>query len=235
LHKQYPQILFHVIVNPYLITKEIQNGIPSALQLDNPKSELSQRVKQIHRYLVIADLWTEPHSPWQNPAELIGVEYLKFHAQVLLGRIGAPDSMWFLAQDYLAHVHNPCANRQTNWQIPQHVSRDPRATPDISHISIFYWFKTTKKLGFFVGFTDNLGYILTFKILKADLRAVLHKIVVRSAADPTHRNKHATFKSDVQETLDKLDIRPSALFHRKTESKQRARKQSDDVSTRTRS
>jgi hypothetical protein len=74
-----------------------QHGIPSALRRDNAKSEMSQRVKvcQIHRDLVIADQWTEPHSPWQNPAELNGiyVKYLKSHAQVLLDRTGAQDSM----------------------------------------------------------------------------------------------------------------------------------------------
>jgi hypothetical protein len=59
-----------------------QHGIPSALRRDKTKSEMSQRVKQIHRDLVIADQWTEPHSPWQNPAELNGFKYLKSHAQV---------------------------------------------------------------------------------------------------------------------------------------------------------
>jgi hypothetical protein len=40
-------------------------GIPSAaLQRDNAKSDISQRVKDIHRDLIIADKWTEPHSPW---------------------------------------------------------------------------------------------------------------------------------------------------------------------------
>jgi hypothetical protein len=36
---------------------------------------MSQRVKDIHRDLIIADQWTEPHSPLQNPAELNGVKY----------------------------------------------------------------------------------------------------------------------------------------------------------------
>jgi len=223
-----------------------QNGIPSALRRDNAKSEMSQRVKNIHRDLVIADQWTEPHSPWQNPAELNGVKYLKSHAQVLLDRTGAPDSMWFLAQDYLAHVHNLSANRQINWQIPQQVSRG--GTPDISHILMFYWFEpvlyldpvakfpeTTERPGYFVGFADNVGDVLTFKILKNDLSTVLHRSVVRSAADPGHLNKRVTFKSDVQETLDKLDTRPSVLFPRNIESKQRSRKPNDDISTRTRS
>jgi hypothetical protein len=47
---------------------------------------MSQRVKEIHRDLIIADQWTEPHIPWQNRAELNGVKSLKSHAQVLLDR-----------------------------------------------------------------------------------------------------------------------------------------------------
>jgi hypothetical protein len=104
---------------------------------------------------------------------------------------------------------------------------------------MFYWFEpvlyldpvakfpeTTEedKPGFFVGFADNLGDFLTFKILKNDLSTVLHRSVVRSAAEPTRRYKRVTYKSDIQETLDKLDTRPSALFPRNTESKQRSRK-----------
>jgi hypothetical protein len=76
-----------------------QRGIPSALRRDNAKSEMSHRVRQIHRDLVIADQWTEPHSPWQNPAELNCVKYLKSHAQVILDRTGVPDTLWFLAQE----------------------------------------------------------------------------------------------------------------------------------------
>jgi hypothetical protein len=63
---------------------------------------MSQRVKDIHRDLIISDQWTEPHSPWQNAAELNGVKDLKPHAQVLLDRTGASDNLWFLAKDYLA-------------------------------------------------------------------------------------------------------------------------------------
>jgi hypothetical protein len=70
-----------------------QHGIPSAVRRDYAKSEMRQQVRQIHRDLVIADQWTEPHIPWQNPAELNGVKYLRSHAQVLLDRAGAPDKV----------------------------------------------------------------------------------------------------------------------------------------------
>jgi hypothetical protein len=70
---------------------------------------------------------------------LNGVKYLKSHAQVLLDRTGAPDNLWFLAQDYLSHALNQSTNRQLNWKIPERVSTG--GTPDTSHILMFYWFE----------------------------------------------------------------------------------------------
>jgi hypothetical protein len=64
---------------------------------------------------------------------------------------------------------------------------------------MFYWFEpvlfldpvskfpeTTERPGYFVGSADNVGDALTFKILKNDLVTVLHRSVVRSAADASH-------------------------------------------------
>jgi hypothetical protein len=101
---------------------------------------MSQRVKDIHRDLIIDDQWTQLHSPWQNSAELNGVKYLKSHAQVLLDMTGTTENLWFLAQDYLSHDHNLSANRQLNWKIPEQVSRGG-GTRDISHILMLYWFE----------------------------------------------------------------------------------------------
>jgi hypothetical protein len=101
---------------------------------------------------------------------LNGVKYLKSHAQVNLDRIGAPDSLRFLAQYYLSHVHNLSANRQLNWKIPEQLSRGRSGTPYISHILMFYWFEpvlyldpvpkfpeTTERVGYFIGSADDVG------------------------------------------------------------------------------
>jgi hypothetical protein len=66
------------------------------------------------------------HMPWQSLAELNGAKYLRSHAQVLLDITSIQDSIWFLAQDYLAQVHNLSTNRQIDWKIPE------------SHILMFY-------------------------------------------------------------------------------------------------
>jgi hypothetical protein len=120
-----------------------------------------------------------------------------------LDRTGAPDNLWFLAQDYLAHVLNLSANQQINWKIPEQVSR--------GDIPMFYWFEPVlyldpvsifrfpeipERLVYFVGFADNIGDALTFKILKNDLVTVLHGSMVRSVADACYWNKLVSFKSD---------------------------------------
>jgi hypothetical protein len=115
---------------------------------------------------------------------------------------------------------------------------------------MLYWFEpvlyldpvakfpeTTEKdnPGFYVGFSDNVGDFLTFKILKNDLSAVLRRSVVRSAADPMHRNKRVTFKPDTQEVLEILYTIHGPTIYSNNQPKQRSRQSNDDVSNRTRS
>jgi hypothetical protein len=64
---------------------------------------MSQCTQQIHSGLLIADQWTEPQSKcWKS------------HAQVLMDRTCATNTLWFLAQDYFLHVHNLSVNRHIN-------------------------------------------------------------------------------------------------------------------------
>jgi hypothetical protein len=72
--------------------------------------------------------------------------------------------------------------------------------------------------------------------LKNDLVTVLHRSVVRSAADASHQNRRVSFKSDVQESLKLLDTKPSLTFVWKdSHHKHRSRKINYDVSNKTRS
>jgi hypothetical protein len=178
---------------------------------------------------------------------LNGVHYSKSHAQVLLDRTGVPENLWLLAQDYLEHVHNLSENRQLNWKIREQVSRG--GISDISHILMFYWFEpvlyldpvsnfyypeTTERPGYFVGFADDVGGELTFKILKNDLVTVFHRSVVRSEADANNRNKRVSFMSGVQESIKLLDTKPSFVL-KEIHYKFKSRKTNDYLSSRTRS
>jgi hypothetical protein len=103
-------------------------------------------------------------------------------------------------------------------------------------VSKFQFSETTERTEYFVDFADNVGDALTFKILKNDLVTVLHRSVVRSAADASHRNRRVSFKSDVQESLKLLDTKPSLTFVWKdSHHKHKSRNTNNDVSSRTRS
>ena len=177
-----------------------RRGIPHTLRRDNAKEETSEEVQKLHRDYVVADEFTEPHSPWQNPAEGGGVRFLKAHAEVLMNRSGAPDYLWFLCHEYICAVHECCANEHINWETP--LQKSGEGTPDISHIMQFRWYepvyyynpntshpKTKEEPGYFVGFGENVGDALTFKILTLDTRRIIHRSVVRSALDPKAPNK----------------------------------------------
>ena len=53
-------------------------GIPHTLRRDNARSEMSEKVLNLQHDMVIADEYTEPYMPWQNPAEGGGARFLKF-------------------------------------------------------------------------------------------------------------------------------------------------------------
>ena len=83
-------------------------------------------------------------------------------------------------------------------------------------------------------FAHNVGDVMTFKILNNDLNTVLHRIMVRSAADTNHWNYRASFKSDVQDSIRKLGKKPSVDL-RKSNSKDKSKRLKQLVSARTRS
>ena len=51
--------------------------------------------------------------------------------------------------------------------------------------------ETKEDPGYFVGFGENVGDALTFKILTQDCKQVLHRSVVRAAIDPKRQNRRA--------------------------------------------
>ena len=72
-----------------------QDGIPHTLRRDNARSENSEAIKAIHRELIIADEFSEPHNQQQNPAENLGVKSVKERGAVIMDRTNSPANTWF--------------------------------------------------------------------------------------------------------------------------------------------
>ena len=58
---------------------------------------------------------------------------------------------------------------------------------------------------YFVGFSENVGDAFCYKILKQDMKSILHRSVVRSAEDPSRRNRRVHFNNITDDILEKKD------------------------------
>ena len=106
------------------------HGAPSALRRDNAKEEQSEIVKDINREYMITDQYTEPYHPQQNPVESCAIRYLKGQVHVILDLTGAPGSLWYMAAQYIADIHNICSDSSLpNEMTPLQYQRG--ITPDI--------------------------------------------------------------------------------------------------------
>ena len=172
-----------------------EHGAPSCLRRDNAKEEQNSDVQRILRNRVVKDEFTEPHHPQQNPVERHAIRWLKMSVPALLDRVNAPDTLWFMASQYLSQVHNICADESLNWQVP--IAVRTGITPDISAFlqfrfwePILYldpeaaWPSSKEKPGRFLCPADNYGDALTYWIYDEASRYILCRSVVR----PRSRN-----------------------------------------------
>ena len=59
---------------------------------------------------MIGDQLTEPYNPQQNPVESSAIRYLKSQVMMVLDQTGAPDSLWYMAAQYIADIRNICSD-----------------------------------------------------------------------------------------------------------------------------
>ena len=167
------------------------HGAPSALRRDNAKEEQSEIVKDIHREYMIKDQLTEPYHPQQNPVESNAIRYLKGQVHVILDQTGAPDSLWYMAVQYIADIHNICSDSNLpNGMTPIQYQRG--VTPDISAYLQFTfwqpvlyldheseWPSSKERSGRWIGLAQGIGDMLTFWILDDQSKQILARSVVR--------------------------------------------------------
>ena len=168
-----------------------EHGAPSALRRDNAKEEQSEEVKDINREYMIKDQLSEPYNPQQNPVESNAIRYLKGQIHMLLDRTGAPDSLWFMAAQYAADVHNICSDAKHPSGITP-LQYQQGATPDISAYLQFtfwepilyldheaIWPSSKERSGRWLGIAHNIGDALTFWILDDQSKYILARSVIR--------------------------------------------------------
>ena len=134
---------------------------------------------------------SEPHKQNQNFAER-QYQDVKRNVNTLMDRTGSPASTWLLCLMWVCYVMNYTYNKSIDG-IP--MQKLTGSTSDISPLLCFEWWEpvyykaydqgfpsdSREERGRFVGVAENVGHVMTFKILTDDTKRVVYRSNVRSA------------------------------------------------------
>ena len=192
-----------------------KRGAMDTLISDGGKYEISKRVTDLLRSLFIQDYQSEPYHQHQNKAEnRFGLA--KRYTNTVMNTSGCPACCWLLCLQYICVVLNHLASPTLQGICP--VQALEGTTPDISFLLRFSFYEpvyyridssepdlnfpssSNEKKGYWVGFADNQGDSLTWRILTEDTQKIIIRSGVRSALRTT-TNQHLASPSGEGTTL----------------------------------
>ena len=184
-----------------------KRGAMDTLISDGGKYEISKRVTDLFRSLFIQDYQSEPYHQHQNKAEnRFGLA--KRYTNTVMNTSGCPACCWLLCLQYICVVLNHLASPTLQGICP--VQALEGTTPDISFLLHFSFYEpvyyridfsepdlnfpssSNKKKGHWVGFADNQGDSLTWRILTEDTQKIIIRSGVRSALRTTTNQRLAS-------------------------------------------
>ena len=184
-----------------------KRGAMDTLISDGGKYEISKRVTDLLRSLFIQDYQSEPYHQHQNKAEnRFGLA--KRYTNTVMNTSGCPACCWLLCLQYICVVLNHLASPTLQGICP--VQALEATTPDISFLLHFSFYEpvyyridssepdlnfpssSNEKKGYWVGFADNQGDSLTWRILTEDTQKIIIRSGVRSALRTTTNQRLAS-------------------------------------------
>ena len=184
----------------------LEHGAPKRLLTDRARAEDSTQVQLFLQLMLIGRWFSEAHKQFQNPMER-GIQQLKLRVNVniVLDRTGAPAYTWLLCLLYVCYLLNHTFNTTING-VP--MTRLTGSTVDCSALlrfhfyeEVYYKLDDSKKfpsdspeaIGYMVGISENVGHVLTYKVLTKDTKKVIHRSELRSTKSA--HNKRLDFLS----------------------------------------
>ena len=184
-----------------------KRGAMDTLISDGGKYEISKRVTDLLRSLFIQDYQSEPYHRHQNKAEnCFGLA--KRYTNTVMNTSGCTAYCWLLCLQYICVVLNHLASPTLQGICP--VQALQGTTPDISFLLHFSFYEpvyyridssepdlnfpssSNEKKGYWVGFADNQGDSLTWRILTEDTQKIIIRSGVRSALRTTTNQRLAS-------------------------------------------
>ena len=184
-----------------------KRGAMDTLISDGGKYEISKQVTDLLRSLFIQDYQSEPYHQHQNKAEnRFGLA--KRYTNTVMNTSGCTACCWLLCLQYICVVLNHLASPTLQGICP--VQALEGTTPDISFLLHFSFYEpvyyridssepdlnfpssSNEKKGYWVGFADNQGDSLTWRILTEDTQKIIIRSGVRSALRTTTNQRLAS-------------------------------------------
>ena len=163
-------------------------GAMDTLIRDGGKYEISKRVTDLLHSLFIQDYQSEPYHQHQNKAEnCFGLA--KHYTNTVMNTSGCPACCWLLCLQYICVVLNHLASPTLQGICP--VQALEGTTPDVSLMLHFSFYEpvyyridssepdlnfpssSNEKNGYWVGFANNQGDRLTWRILTEDTQKII--------------------------------------------------------------
>ena len=192
---------------------------------DGGKSEISKRVTDLLRSLFTQDYQSEPYHQHQNMAEN-RFGFAKRYTNTVMNTSGCPACCWLLCLQYICVVLNHLASPTLQGICP--VQALEGTTPDVSFMLHFSFYEpvyyridssepdlnfpssSNEKKCYLVGFADNQGDHLTWRILTEATQKIIIRSGIQSAlrtttnqrlASPSGEGSHTSFSHSLSSTI----------------------------------
>jgi hypothetical protein len=179
-------------------------GLPQILLTDNaPEETKGEWLKVVKQFLLIQHT-VEPHSAWQNRAEL-EIRELKKHFRRIMHRSRCPEAFWCYGLQYTCHLRQLMARPSLEWRTPYEILTGD--TPDCTeyiNFDFYSWVKFRDPtsgvsddvfLGKWLGVATTVGQAMTYWILKSN-----GYVIARSTVRPlTDDEIKSTTETDAQQ------------------------------------
>ena len=159
-------------------------GLPSEMLTDNAPEFVEGEWRNMCLKYYVKQKFTEPYTPWQNPAELQG-GILKRKLRTLMKLTSTPVQLWDYAWQYVSEIRSVTAMKHMYLDGMTPLEKVCGYTPDISEFILFSWYEIVwyftphdsqrNQLGRWLGPATNLGQGLAYNVL-----TIHGKVVVRS-------------------------------------------------------
>jgi hypothetical protein len=171
-------------------------GLPKTLITDNAPEETRGEWEKVVKQYLLTQRTTEPHSGWQNRAE-IEIRELRKHFRRIMHRSRCPESFWCYGMEYTNSIRQLMARPTLDWRSA--IECLTGETPDSSeylNFDFYGWVKykdPTNKveddiaLGRWLGVAHSIGQAMTYWVLKSN-GYVIARSTVRPITDEELRS-----------------------------------------------